>query len=333
MPPLLLPAVEQSADTPREFGQQPGPLRLAAGAEVEAEAHPVEFHPVEIVPFREFFDQAEVIRPDLLPSVVEGTVGPGGESVRHAAELRMLAPELAVNIAAFIVHVVDVVHPHRKPGRDAVRPGTGDPTGVDVDAGPVQGPGGVNPLARGDPAFRCQAGQQRLIVRPVRIVAAPDRIPHPAAIAGSHAVRAEQQVRDSRPGVLIDERVHGRLGQRRAGASEEEVAVVFVECDPDHTRASAGLPSPARSGICQRDHGSEHLPSPGTFWQHNPISQFSVVRRCGRRGREWRCGPCRSTSSRAGRPGCSSPAVRSRRADSWPTRCRTCGPPRWATGR
>lgn len=50
--------------------------------------------------------------------------------------------------------------------------------------------------------------QQRLITRTMRIIAAPDRIPHLACVARAHAVHAENQFADLLCCVLIHSRIH-----------------------------------------------------------------------------------------------------------------------------
>jgi len=251
---LLLP-VQQCARLAHEARQGFRSLALGARAEVVAEAHPVQFQAVEVVAPGQFPDQPHVVLLDLPVPIVEGPVRPRRQPVRHPPELWIGAPELPVDVAAFIVHVVDIVHAHRNPRRDPLLPRARNPPLVGVDPVLVELPRGVDPAPRHLAAGFGRAREQRLIVGTLWVIPAPHRIPHSAAEAGSLRIGAQHQLAHLGAGVLVDPRVHIRLGEAFAGAREVEVAIVLVQGNTPCGGESGG------SGR-QRGHaGGERLPS------------------------------------------------------------------------
>src|SRR5581483_1763009 len=99
---------------------------------MEAEAHPVQFQAVEVVPFRQFPDQLEMVLAHFRAAIVEGAIRPLGEPIRDAAQFGVLAPELTMDVASRIVHIMHVIHPHGEPGRDSYLPASRDPARIDI---------------------------------------------------------------------------------------------------------------------------------------------------------------------------------------------------------
>ena len=128
----LLPLVEQCAGAAHELEQQRSPFDFAARAEVETEAHPIEFDTVEVVALAVFFDETEVVVADCGMSEVKGAVAPVDCSPGDTAVFGVFAPERAVHVAVGVVHVVKVVHAHGDPGGESMAAGAGDPELVGV---------------------------------------------------------------------------------------------------------------------------------------------------------------------------------------------------------
>ncbi len=232
MPPLLLPAIEELAHLSGERGEDFRPLGLVSGAEMEAKAHPIQLQPVEIVPRGQLADELHVILAHLWPAIVEGAIRPLAKTVRDATKLGVLAPELAVDVAALVVHIVYVVHAHGEPGRDASLARAPDPSLIDVNAVLSKLPGGVNPLPRIGSFLGRKACQERLVIGASGIVPSPDGVPDFACIARTHAVGAEHQLLHLRARILVNPGIHLCRIEPPARAGVEIVAVVLVQGNP-----------------------------------------------------------------------------------------------------
>ena len=97
---LFLPGVEQTAGAADEIGEDLGAGRVVAGAEVKAEAHPIELESVGIVAFQQLAHKGQLMVTHRGMGVVQRVVGPGlAGAPRHAAQLRVAAPEFRVHVA------------------------------------------------------------------------------------------------------------------------------------------------------------------------------------------------------------------------------------------
>jgi hypothetical protein len=225
----FLPLIEESARAAHEFVEERASFEFMAGAEVEAEAHPVEFEAVKVVAFAVFLDEAEVVVADGGVGEVECAIAPVDRAPGDAAVLGVVAPEGAVHVAGRIVDVVKIVHAHRDPGEQLELACARDPELVGVDVLLGKRPGGVDPLAGVWTGIGGGRAEERLVVGSRRVVTLPDGVPDFAGEAGALGIGGEDQFPDLGIGVLVDESGNGFFSDRLAGAGEEPMAVVFVE--------------------------------------------------------------------------------------------------------
>src|SRR5258706_40748 len=128
------------------------------------------------------------------PPIVERSICPFREPIRHATQLGILPPELTVDETALVIHVVDIVHAHRDPGGKSALARPANPDSIHINAVLMQLPGRVNPTSGSLTRLDWRAGKKRLIVSRCRIIAPPNRVPNLAGIACPHAVDVEDKL-------------------------------------------------------------------------------------------------------------------------------------------
>jgi len=189
---LLLPGVEQTAGAADEIGEDFDAGGFVAGAEVEAEAHPIEFEAGEVVAGAVLFKEGEVVVADGLVGEIKGPVPPVDGAPGDAAVFGVLAPEGRVHEAVGVVDIMQIVHAHGDPGRQAFLPRAFDPDGVGIEVTIGEVPGGVDPAADAGAARRGGGTEQGLIVGAGGVVALPDGVPDFAGEAGALGVSREE---------------------------------------------------------------------------------------------------------------------------------------------